>query len=88
MPATFWVTMVTTKSGRPTPMSVPRSKAGVVKVKFGLAAVDSLLTEGTGGASALRVDVIDRSGQVIASSVSGDRCPASCTGSPSLEQPW
>lgn len=46
---------------------------GVVKVKFGLSVVDSVLTQGSVGGNALRVDLVDSSGKVIASSVPSTR---------------
>ncbi|HEY5062246.1 MAG TPA: methyl-accepting chemotaxis protein [Gemmatimonadaceae bacterium] len=45
---------------------------GVVKVKFGLSLVDSVLAQGAAG-SALRVDLVDSAGRVIASSAPGSR---------------
>jgi methyl-accepting chemotaxis protein len=45
---------------------------GVAKVKFGLSLVDSVLMQGASGGS-LRVDLVDSSGKLIASSTSGDR---------------
>jgi methyl-accepting chemotaxis protein len=48
------------------------AKVGVVKVKFGLSVVDSVLAQGAGEA-ALRVDLVDSSGKVIASSVPATR---------------
>lgn len=48
-------------------------RVGVVKVKFGLAAVDSVLAEGSASGSALRVDLVDSVGKVIASSVAATR---------------
>ncbi len=47
------------------------TRVGVVKVKFGLAVVDSVLAQGSG--NALRVDLVDTSGKVIASSVPSTR---------------
>jgi methyl-accepting chemotaxis protein len=47
-------------------------KVGVVKVKFGLSVVDSVLAQGAGG-SVLRVDLVDSAGKVIASSAGGTR---------------
>jgi methyl-accepting chemotaxis protein len=47
-------------------------KVGVVKVKFGLSVVDSVLAQGAGG-SALRVDLVDSTAHVIASSAGGTR---------------
>jgi methyl-accepting chemotaxis protein len=49
------------------------SKVGVVKVKFGLSVVDSVLAQGSVGEHALRVDLVDSTGQVIASSAGVDR---------------
>jgi methyl-accepting chemotaxis protein len=49
------------------------SKVGVVKVKFGLSMVDSVLAQGSVGGKALRVDLVDSLGKVIASSVPGTR---------------
>jgi methyl-accepting chemotaxis protein len=49
------------------------SKIGVVKVKFGLSMVDSVLAQGSVGGKALRVDLVDSLGKVIASSVPGTR---------------
>lgn len=47
---------------------------GVVKVKFGLLLVDSVLAQGSSGTGAVRVDLIDSaSSTVIASSVGGAR---------------
>lgn len=48
-------------------------RVGVVKVKFGLAAVDSVLAEGRAGGASLRVDLVDSAGKVIASSLSATR---------------
>ncbi len=48
------------------------SRVGVVKVKFGLSAVDSVLAQGAGD-QALRVDLVDSSGKVIASSIPSTR---------------
>jgi methyl-accepting chemotaxis protein len=48
-------------------------KVGVVKVKFGLAVVDSVLAQGSVGGGALRVDLVDSAGKVIASSVKSTR---------------
>lgn len=48
------------------------AKIGVVKVKFGLATVDSVLMQGSSG-STLRVDLIDSVGKVIASSAASAR---------------
>jgi len=44
------------------------ARAGVVKVKFGLSVVDSVLSQGGAGAGGLRVDLLDSTGKVIASS--------------------
>src|SRR5690242_19890354 len=46
------------------------TRAGVVKGKFGLSIVDSVLSQGStgGGAGGLRVDLVDSAGRVIASS--------------------
>jgi methyl-accepting chemotaxis protein len=44
------------------------ARAGVVKVKFGLSVVDSVLSQGGSGAGGLRVDLLDSAGKVIASS--------------------
>lgn len=49
------------------------TRAGVVKVKFGLAMVDSVLAQGSIGGGTLRVDLVDSAGKVIASSVRGTR---------------
>jgi methyl-accepting chemotaxis protein len=49
------------------------AKVGVVKVKFGLSVVDSVLAQGSAGGNALRVDLVDSTGRVIASSTRGDR---------------
>jgi methyl-accepting chemotaxis protein len=49
------------------------SRVGVVKVKFGLAMVDSVLAQGSVGGKALRVDLVDSLGKVIASSVQSTR---------------
>jgi methyl-accepting chemotaxis protein len=49
------------------------TRVGVVKVKFGLSMVDSVLTQGSVGGKALRVDLVDSVGKVIASSVAGTR---------------
>jgi methyl-accepting chemotaxis protein len=48
-------------------------RVGVVKVKFGLSVVDSVLAQGSVGGKALRVDLVDSVGKVIASSVTGVR---------------
>jgi methyl-accepting chemotaxis protein len=44
------------------------TRLGVVKVKFGLSVVDSVLSQGSAGAGGLRVDLLDSTGRVIASS--------------------
>lgn len=44
------------------------ARVGVVKVKFGLSMVDSVLAQGSNIGSSLRVDLVDSSGKVIASS--------------------
>src|SRR5689334_5604648 len=44
------------------------ARVGVVKVKFGLSMVDSVLAQGSNVGSSLRVDLVDSSGKVIASS--------------------
>ncbi|HSQ31885.1 MAG TPA: methyl-accepting chemotaxis protein, partial [Gemmatimonadaceae bacterium] len=44
------------------------TRVGVVKVKFGLAMVDSVLAQGSVNGSELRVDLVDSAGKVIASS--------------------
>ncbi|HEY9230307.1 MAG TPA: hypothetical protein VIP11_26885, partial [Gemmatimonadaceae bacterium] len=44
------------------------TKIGVVKVKFGLSVVDSVLAQGSSSRSSLRVDLVDSSGKIIASS--------------------
>jgi methyl-accepting chemotaxis protein len=49
------------------------SKIGVVKVKFGLSVVDSVLAQGSGGRGSYRVDLVDSLGKVIASSVPSTR---------------
>jgi methyl-accepting chemotaxis protein len=50
------------------------TKVGVVKVKFGLSVVDSVLAQGGGTpGSALRVDLVDTAGRIIASSVASTR---------------
>ena len=49
------------------------TRVGVVKVKFGLSMVDSVLAQGSVGGKALRVDLVDSLGKVIASSVTGTR---------------
>src|SRR4029077_19353031 len=43
-------------------------RVGVVKVKFGLSMVDSVLAQGSNVGTSLRVDLVDSSGKVIASS--------------------
>lgn len=45
-----------------------KTKIGVVKVKFALSTVDSVLMQGSAGGSALRVDLVDSTGKIIASS--------------------
>ena len=49
------------------------TRLGVVKVKFGLSVVDSVLAQGSSGGAMLRVDLVDSTGKVIASSVPGRR---------------
>lgn len=44
------------------------TKVGVVKVKFGLSMVDAALTQASVSGAALRVDLVDSIGQIIASS--------------------
>jgi twitching motility protein PilJ len=44
------------------------TRVGVVKVKFGLALVDSVLAQGGNVGSTLRVDLVDSAGKIIASS--------------------
>jgi methyl-accepting chemotaxis protein len=44
------------------------TRVGVVKVKFGLSLVDSVLAQGSNVGSSLRVDLVDSAGKVIASS--------------------
>ena len=44
------------------------TRVGVVKVKFGLTLVDSVLAQGSVAGSNLRVDLVDTTGQVIATS--------------------
>jgi methyl-accepting chemotaxis protein len=44
------------------------TRAGVVKVKFGLSVVDSVLSQGSAGRGGMRVDLLDSAGKVIASS--------------------
>ncbi|HEX4681302.1 MAG TPA: methyl-accepting chemotaxis protein, partial [Gemmatimonadaceae bacterium] len=46
---------------------------GVTKVKFGLSLVDSVLAQGSSGNGSLRVDLVDSSGKIIASSAGGER---------------
>jgi methyl-accepting chemotaxis protein len=48
-------------------------KIGVVKVKFGLSVVDSVLIQGSTAGSRLRVDLVDSTGKIIASSVPNTR---------------
>jgi methyl-accepting chemotaxis protein len=48
-------------------------RVGVVKVKFGLSVVDSVLAQGSVGGNALRVDLVDSTGDVIATSAGGAR---------------
>jgi methyl-accepting chemotaxis protein len=48
-------------------------RVGVVKVKFGLSIVDSVLAQGSAGGGSLRVDLVDSTGKVIASSLPGRR---------------
>ncbi|MEO7085321.1 MAG: methyl-accepting chemotaxis protein [Gemmatimonadaceae bacterium] len=48
------------------------TKVGVVKVKFGLSVVDSVLSAGS-DRNATRVDLVDSTGRIIASSVPGVR---------------
>ncbi len=43
-------------------------RVGVVKVKFGLSLVDSVLAQGSAVGSSLRVDLVDSTGKIIASS--------------------
>ena len=45
-----------------------KTRVGVVKVKFGLSVVDSVLSQGSAGAGGMRVDLLDSAGKVIASS--------------------
>ena len=59
------------RAGQQWSTTAPRA-VGVVKVKFGLSLVDSVLAQGAAG-SALRVDLVDSVGQVIASSAPGSR---------------
>jgi methyl-accepting chemotaxis protein len=49
------------------------TNVGVVKVKFGLSVVDSVLAQGSVGGTTLRVDLVDSTGQVIATSSGGNR---------------
>ena len=49
------------------------TKIGVVKVKFGLSVVDSVLAQGSAGRNTFRVDLVDNAGKVIASSVPSTR---------------
>jgi methyl-accepting chemotaxis protein len=49
------------------------AKIGVAKVKFGLSSVDSVLAQGSTRGAALRVDLVDSVGKVIASSVPSTR---------------
>jgi len=49
------------------------TKVGVVKVKFGLSAVDSALIQGSTRGGSLRVDLVDSVGKVIASSAPSTR---------------
>jgi methyl-accepting chemotaxis protein len=44
------------------------ARVGVVKVKFGLAMLDSVLAQGSNVGSSMRVDLVDSAGKVIASS--------------------
>jgi methyl-accepting chemotaxis protein len=44
------------------------ARVGVVKVKFGLSMVDSVLAQGSNVGTSLRVDLVDSGGKVIASS--------------------
>jgi len=46
---------------------------GVVKVKFGLSLVDSVLAQGSAARGALHVDLVDTTGKIIASSGSSNR---------------
>jgi methyl-accepting chemotaxis protein len=48
-------------------------RIGVVKVKFGLSVVDSVLAQGSAAGSRLRVDLVDSVGKIIASSVPSTR---------------
>jgi methyl-accepting chemotaxis protein len=56
----------------PSPSGGMPSRYGVVKTKYGLSSVDSALMQGSTG-TALRVDLIDASGRLIASSGGGKR---------------
>ncbi len=49
------------------------TRVGVVKVKFGLSAVDSVLSQGSAGGTMLRVDLVDSTGKIIASSIPATR---------------
>ena len=49
------------------------TRVGVVKVKFGLSMIDSVLAHGSIGGDAMRVDLVDSTGRVIASSGSAAR---------------
>src|SRR3954469_3368861 len=49
------------------------TKIGVVKVKFGLSVVDSVLAQGSTSVATFRVDLVDSLGKVIASSVPSTR---------------
>ena len=49
------------------------ARVGVVKVKFGLSTVDSVLAQGSDHGSTLRVDLVDSAGKVIASSAPSTR---------------
>jgi hypothetical protein len=49
------------------------NKVGVVKVKFGLSVVDSVLAQGSAERRTFRVDLVDNAGKVIASSVPSTR---------------
>ncbi len=51
------------------------TKVGVVKVKFGLSAVDSVLSQGSAG-NKLRVELMDSTGKVIATSAGSQRFKA------------
>jgi methyl-accepting chemotaxis protein len=50
-----------------------RNRVGVVKVKFGLSVVDSVLAQGSTAGSSLRVDLVDSAGKIIASSAAAVR---------------